>query len=393
MFHACRVAALFVILLVNAGVVAERLEFPLSGSGGASALAFFGDSIIVVSAGKSYGEYVDGCVVIFSLKGGQLEEVGSYSVPPSAGLFDAVAVHNQCFAVGAQSATSPGDASEVAVLDPGSAPWAKRSPIEKAGIVEVFCKEADKFARITLVSPEPYKYARFGSAITLSADNIFVGEPTSLTRRGDGRVHVFDYSGKHQDVVAMPEQVLTTHRFGTSVAYSAGVLLIGAPPENCCGGAIYAYTRHDGVWELVSTFDNPLPYPKSEVAYGGRIVAHGSTIVTAGSGANLGDGVAEPGAVDVLAMADSNLIFEERLDGREGAFGNDASLAYDGQYLLGRHDRQFHVFVKNGAGWQAKETFRAAPNRYLGSAVAIRNGRIAFIEQQLEKQWLVVEEL
>jgi hypothetical protein len=135
----------------------------------------------------------------------------------------------------------------------------------------------------------------FGWSLAIEGDELVAGEP--ILGGYLGKVCVFQWTGavwmKTQEI--LPENLSSgvPPRFGSALALSDDVLVIGAPLVDhpvVKGGEIRVYERKGGMWELTARFQLPVIPPVFNEDYfglGTSLSVSGDTIV-AGAGGNYG---------------------------------------------------------------------------------------------------------
>ncbi len=124
-----------------------------------------------------------------------------------------------------------------------------------AGAVYVYAFDGSRWNEKKIVPPDTDSEGTFGSEILFGDGNLFVG----AAQKGRGAVYVYTRQGdlwQLQQEITPPENGFSQH-FGTSLAYSNGVLVVGAPgAEDENGdrtGLVYTYTHGDAEWTLRKT--------------------------------------------------------------------------------------------------------------------------------------------
>ncbi len=127
-----------------------------------------------------------------------------------------------------------------------------------------FCGAAYVFTRrdgvwteqAKLTASDAAKADRFGTAVSMSEKTIIVGAPFRDTEaKGDaGAAYTFLFDGntwKEQGKL-FPKDAQKGHKFGTGVAMTPNIALVGAPWDDDVevgSGATYSFVRTDGVWK------------------------------------------------------------------------------------------------------------------------------------------------
>ncbi len=129
------------------------------------------------------------------------------------------------------------------------------------GIVVMFelDDETGEWAFAGRLSPyAAFENEEFGSSLASTGDALWVGSPGFGGSRGTGAIYQFDLDGETGDVLG--SHLLEAHelrvggQFGTSLAASDGLAVIGAPGYDNRAGVAFAATRNENGW----SFGNPL---------------------------------------------------------------------------------------------------------------------------------------
>ncbi len=229
---------------------------------------------------------------------------------------------------------------------------------------------------------------RFGS-VALSGDTLVVGAPTNGNRAG--AIYVFTRSGTTwtQHPTVLRPSAITGARVGTSVAIDGDVLVAGAPGDGLVAGAAYVYRRTAGTWSLDATLTATSPL--ADDGFGTSVAVSASLLVVGaprerGGGNTLGVGAAymfraaSPGWTGdgkfQGASAQDNLGTAVAISGTTALvsiLGLDAGAVTDAGGV--------NVYVRGGAWAQSGTTIRApSPSAFAeyGKAVAI-DGDVAVI--------------
>ena len=127
-----------------------------------------------------------------------------------------------------------------------------------------FCGAAYVFTRrdgvwteqAKLTASDAGKADRFGTAVSMSEKTILVGAPFRDTEAkiDAGAAYTFRFDGKtwKEQGKLFPKDTQKGHKFGTGVAMTPNIALIGAPWDDDVqvgSGATYSFVRADGVWQ------------------------------------------------------------------------------------------------------------------------------------------------
>ncbi len=148
----------------------------------------------------------------------------------------AVFVHGNTAVVGANGATHSG----------------KRY----AGAAYVFVRNGNTWTeQAKLTASDAGKADRFGSDVTMHGKTIIVGAPfLDSENKGDSGaayIYVMDGNTWKQQAKLTPKDSQKGHKFGTGMAVTPNIAIIGAPFDNSeevGGGAAYSFVRVDGIW-------------------------------------------------------------------------------------------------------------------------------------------------
>ncbi len=236
----------------------------------------------------------------------------------------------------------------------------------------------------TLTASDAVAGDRFGSAIAVDGDRLIVG--ATKQHEGMGAAYVFhrDAEGEWtEEAVLTADDGAEGDGFGTAVALSDGVALVGAPTQNDNTGAVYVYRTDDaGAW---------IPGAKlagSELAIGDRF---GSSIALEGDAALVGAPRRNENAGVVYAFHREDGVWSEQAQlsgkGTEGdvRFGS-ALVLREGHAVVGapRNNRFIgaafeFVFDEEIKEWQQVSMlvpFDATPQTRFGRSVDMDDGEI-----------------
>jgi Ca2+-binding RTX toxin-like protein len=180
---------------------------------------------------------------------------------------DAVAVDGDTLAVGEPTAVAPIDPPgkvHVYRRDPATGSWGDRQEI---------------------VGPESGD--RFGTAVALDGGTLVIGAPGGGSS-GQGEAHVWvrnPASGLWEHHQTLSSDAVLDDRFGTDVAVSGEVVVVGASGDDHGGGedevdagVAHVYARYpDGLWSHVDELRSS--YPKPNDRFGHSVAVDGSTVL------------------------------------------------------------------------------------------------------------------
>ena len=127
-----------------------------------------------------------------------------------------------------------------------------------------FCGAAYVFVRrdgvwteqAKLTASDAAKADRFGTAVSMSEKTIIVGAPFRDTETkvdaGAAYTYLFDGNTWKEQGKLFPNDTQKGHKFGTGVAMTPNIALVGAPWDDDAevgSGAAYSFVRTDGVWQ------------------------------------------------------------------------------------------------------------------------------------------------
>ena len=257
---------------------------------------------------------------------------------------------------------------------------------ENRGIVHVFERSATGWSRTwTLEGADLPGVNRFGTAIAVSGDFVFVSAPAE--DQGTGAVYVFhrDFDGWDRVTKLTADSAATRTSFGAAVAADGDRLFVGAPAVNQNRGAVTVFAREPSTNQWSSTGLLPAPELEPNSRFGMAMTASNGTVIVSAPVADEATGVAyafrqaEDGTWTQTAElapepAEPNTVFGIKLDadGDEllvGAVGADTA-----------RGAVFH-FVRSADGtWSAPHRITPADplqrGSQLGGAVAL-NGDVA----------------
>ena len=106
-----------------------------------------------------------------------------------------------------------------------------------------------------LTASDAAKADRFGTAVSMSEKTIIVGAPFRDTEaKGDAGAaytYLFDGNTWKEQGKLLPNDAQKGHKFGTGVAMTPNIAIVGAPWDDDVevgSGAAYSFVRTDGVW-------------------------------------------------------------------------------------------------------------------------------------------------
>jgi hypothetical protein len=170
--------------------------------------------------------------------------------------------------------------SEIVAAAPGAS--------DATGVVSLYAL-SDKtwHKQATFTDPADVTGDEFGNAVAASGNTVVIGAPGTNDARG--RAYVYHRSGlrwRLQVTLGYPFGAIGDE-FGSSVAVSGGVVIVGAPgarngvfnPKNA--GTVYVYTRR-GTWGLRLKLADPAN--RSEDSFGSDLALSAGTLVVGAPG-------------------------------------------------------------------------------------------------------------
>jgi len=257
----------------------------------------------------------------------------------------------------------------------------------RAGAVYIFMRDVNGwFQDAKLTASDAAPYDEFGYAVSVSDDLLIVGAPfDNAVGTDSGSAYVFRQAepGWVEEAKLVPSDGQGLDRFGQAVAVSGDWLLVGAPLDDDAGsdsGSAYLF-RHDGTaW---------VEHAKLKAGGGMSGGQFGGAVALDGDIALVGAPQEDAGAAYVYHYDEKNWIEEARIVASDGS-SNDrfgaAVAVRDGVLLVGapRYDSTLglnigaaYVFQRDDVSWVEVALLTAsdaAPNDYLGGAVAVDGG-------------------
>jgi hypothetical protein len=177
-----------------------------------------------------------------------------------------------------------------------------------------------------------------------------------------------------------PTSGVASSFFGSSIAASGDLALIGEPTANSNEGAVYVFARTGGSW---SEEQKLLPSePRANSVFGTSISLSGDTAL-------VGARNASGGCVYVFGPSEEGFVEQQVLQASDGAPGNEFGQqvwhADDGALVGAPYaDDQLgavYAFTRTGTTWTEQQRLRAsdaASTQYFGAAIAV-TGDTAFV--------------
>lgn len=259
-----------------------------------------------------------------------------------------------------------------------------------SGLVLVPAARAQLACEATHVpSPNPQQFDRFGRAVAIHGDQVFIGAPdTEATTGSDvGAVHVLEpVSGGGWTIVQelRPSDLEAGGFFGHALALSGETLLVGAPDMcsvHVCGtgdgepGAVYAFERVGGVWQEVQKILSPAP---GQDGFGFSVAVQGDTALVGSPRTDIDEGEAR-----ILLRAGGTWTVQPPLPKAGPYFwyvGMRVALAGDHAVVVGYDDHNGLMFYQGvclfyervAGSWTQVDSYYAGSDDYcFGSGLAL----------------------
>jgi predicted outer membrane repeat protein len=221
-----------------------------------------------------------------------------------------------------------------------------------------------------------------GASLDLSADTLVVGAPSGTGRginTGLARVFVRTPIGWSEQALLIAPDGAYSDRFGTAVAIDGDTIVVGAPGHigdegMWAAGAVYVFTRGNGVWTLQTTLiPNDRITGGYEDYFGRALAIEGDTLMIASD--KIGNGAAY-----VFTRVGTGWSQQAKLRADDGELYDDfgASIAISqGSVLIGAPGHSAaYVFEQTASGWIQRQKIvsgvaLADSQRSFGQAVAI----------------------
>ncbi len=258
------------------------------------------------------------------------------------------------------------------------------------GVVYVFARSDSKWIwQSTLNNPAGNKYGQavsFGNSLAISGSTAIVGNPVGGPTEGGDAV-VFRWSEKAWRPQAEPEDPAPqiNDDFGTSVALSGGILVVGAAGANNGDGTAYFYSKSGSSWHRVAALKDE--YTASGNFTGGSVAISGPVAAIGALGADHGQG-----QVYLYARSrnhwyrQATLSYPGPATAYGGAFGT--SVAVSGNTVIAgateigtAEGGAAYVYVRSGGVWyqQAKLTPPSGVGSFFGWSVSL-SGNTAVVD-------------
>ncbi len=144
----------------------------------------------------------------------------------------------------------------------------------------------------SLTSPNAQIGGEFGSSVAVRGNIMVVGAPSETANGQRAAGHAYAFNAKTGDLISTLTSlnVQSFGLFGSSVASSGNILVVGAPGETAGAGRAYTFNTETGA--LISTLTSP--NAQSDGGFGSSVAASGNIVVVGAhhEGANGQDNIA-----------------------------------------------------------------------------------------------------
>ncbi|MEX1310587.1 MAG: FG-GAP repeat protein [Candidatus Sulfomarinibacteraceae bacterium] len=182
-------------------------------------------------------------------------------------------------------------------------------------------------------------YDRFGAAVAVDENWIFVSDPSDLEGGQTGAVYVYELVGGfyEQRQIIMPDRPAQGDYFGETLLLHNGELLIGAlyrdGGHGASTGAVFVFSKAGGIWseqQEIAAAD-----PSVAIKFGSSLAADDSTLVVGAPGYDSPDKLFA-GTVYVFKKVDDDWVEQDTLVPRDAAplSGVGAAVAITGNRIL-----------------------------------------------------------
>ncbi len=249
--------------------------------------------------------------------------------------------------------------------------------VQLVGAAFVFVRSGSTWTpQTTLIASDHSIGEEFGTAVAVSGNLAVIGVPQK--NNGQGVFYVFSQSGSAwtQQAEMTASDATGADNFGNAIAVSGETALIASPTKDSLRGAVYVFVRSitDGTWSQQAKLT--LPGAASGTAFGEAISLSGDTAVIGASG-----------AAYVYVRSGTTWTQQAKLIGSDTvpsdifgfAVAVDGDTAVVTAFQADSARGAAYVFVRNGANWtqQAKLTASdAAVNDLVGRAVSLNGDTV-----------------
>jgi hypothetical protein len=239
-------------------------------------------------------------------------------------------------------------------------------------------------ARVT--PSDPSSTSHFGTSVSLSDNFLAVGAPgedrSGLTNTGAVYIFRRELSGWVEEAKLIAPQPISGQRFGHAVALASNHLFISAPDEDGQQGVVYRFSRSSGAWQFEQEFSPSGPAIEGQ-RFGYSLATDGSWCAV-GMLQNAPEGAA-PGRVEMLLNMGSSWTSAQVVAPALGSLDNrfGVSVSVKGSLLavgaLGLSDISpnsggAYLYTLAGGTWNESQLLRPMTeqaNQFAGHSVSL----------------------
>jgi len=233
-----------------------------------------------------------------------------------------------------------------------------------SGSAYVYKREGEAWIEKTRLLPaDGDEHDRFGTSISLYEDYVLIGaSDDDENGQLSGSAYMFMRNGDTwtESAKLLPSDASDDARFGSSVALTENLALIGAPTDDTnvnSAGAVYVFLRQGSTWtEQTKLVAADL---SDGIMFGLSVSIHDTLAIIGAIGNNA---LGHPGAAYVFRQEGMNWVQEDKLEASDGensdGFGESVSI-YEDYALIGARDDlangwlsgSAYVFRRQGKSW------------------------------------------
>ncbi len=248
---------------------------------------------------------------------------------------------------------------------------------QKSGLVFVYRKSAGKWAEATALSASDAADADgFGNTIATAGNLMLVAASRANQNHGAGYVFQRDARGNWTQVARLTaSDGAPAESFGSAVAISGDLAVIGAPAQNQQSGAVYLYRRSGNGWAQEAKLLSP--EAKEQQLFGQGVAIMGDRVLIGEPGFNERTGAVhvfarEAGSWKAVATPAANGL--QKNDRFGSPITVDGNKAFVGATYQANQMGSVYVFARDAQG-ELRESYRlfayeARPSEQFGSAIA-----------------------
>ncbi len=304
-----------------------------AGSDFGVSVAIDGSTLVVGAPEAVIGTgYRPGAAFVFEKSDGRWVQVARLTPPDGESCHDfgaSVAIAGDTILVGAPGANVAGN-------------W-------NQGAAYIFSKFGAGWAcEATLVADDGTEAEEFGRTVAVSGSVAVVGAPQSGPNHpGKVRSFVRDSDGWIQDGTLAPSVPGVYDQFGSALSLEGDTLLVGAPRYEP-SGAVFQYTRVDGVWTDETCI---MASGTGQYQYFGSNLARGGDVLVVSAPYSHAPGLAASGAAHVFRLIDGSWVEQLLL----GSSSHDYGAFQSGMAIVGGQVVAGAPGVKVGAQYDQGE--------------------------------------